>query len=473
MKNNVSAKKLSFYFAIVLVVFSLIIGFIFFTLYKKQTIEIQEKLLIERAETIAKDIEKFDTENSQKEGYGNYLRSIKSIVGTDAWIVDENLNITTSHSKMHKKMHGNSNSNNNSKGMKKWGNMMNSSKENEENSICKIDSQEIELPANAEKVINEVLSGEVEVNNAFSDILGEDTITVGVPVETNSETGKEAVLLHSPITGIEEAVKQGVKALIISLIIGLILSILLSIFLSKIFTGPILLEEAEKIIEMEDNRKNFLAQVAHELKTPITVMKSTVENFEIKENPTVEELKENNEIVLDEVNSLQRLVGDLLDLSKLEAPDFSMEISDIAMQDLINDVVRSCRKIAKNKNIEVIQENIPQIIFKGDYVRLRQMLLIVLDNGIKFSNENSKIFIKGNKNSIEISDSGIGMSKEELNNIYKKFYKSNLKVNENGTGLGLSIAKEIAKKHNIEIKVNSEINKGTIFYFKFKNIKNI
>lgn len=487
MKNNISAKKLSLYFATVLLVFALVIGFIFFSLHKKQAIDIQENLLIDRAKTIAKEIENLNFNKGQMSGYGSYLSSINSIAGADAWIVDENMDITTSHSRMHSQGHGNSSSGMGQGmglGMGQGRGIMRHMEDDsdghmEENVIdnTNTDLEEkstfIELPKNAEKVINKILSGEVEVNNAFSEILGEKTITVGVPIKTEDGEPKQAVLLHSSIKGVDDAVKQGVNVLFISLLIGLAIAILLSIYLSRVFTGPILLEEAEKIIKMEDDRKNFLAQIAHELKTPITVMKSTLENFDIKDEATVEELRENNNIVLDEVNSLQRLVGDLLDLSKLEATDFSMEISEVIIPDLISDVIRSCRKIAKVKNIEIIQKNIPSIAIEGDYVRLRQMFLIVMDNGIKFSDNNSSIEIIGHVNSISICDNGVGMSKEEISHIFKRFYKSNGKNNEKGTGLGLPIAKEIAKRHEITMTVESEIGKGTCFNFIFSKIDNI
>lgn len=465
-KNNVSAKRLSLYFGIVLVIFSLIIGFIFFGISKKQTIELQENLLIERAETIAENISTLDLGKGQMGGYGVYLKSINSIAGADAWIVDENLNVITSHSQLHNNMH--SHENGNGIGRMYRRNMLN----NEEDNLLEEDlyDTEINLPENAEKIIKQALSGQVEASEVFSDILGEETITVGVPIVSDNGDNKQVVLLHSPLTGIEDAVEQGVKALVISIGIGLLIAIFLSIYLSKVFTGPILLKEAEDIIKLENDRKNFLAQIAHELKTPITVMKSTLENFNIKENPTVEELQEYNSQVLGEVNSLQRLVGDLLDLTKLESPDFSIEISEISLRDLIDDIIRSSRKLALGKNIRIIQENIPNILIKGDYGRLRQMFLILIDNAIKFSEESTEIKVVGEKNSISICDKGIGIKEKDLELVFNRFYKDNSDKNSKGTGLGLSIAKEIAEKHSSQLTVKSQYKKGTCFIFNYEKI---
>ncbi|QQK08238.1 sensor histidine kinase [Miniphocaeibacter halophilus] len=466
MKNNVSAKRLSLYFGIVLLIFSLIIGFIFFGIYKNQTIELQENLLIERAETIAENISTLDLGKGQMGGYGMYLKSINSIAGADAWVVDENLNVITSHSQMHNNTHSHENANGTGRMNRR------NTENNEEDNLVEenIYDTEINLPENAEKIIKEALSGKVEVSEVFSDILGEQTITVGVPILANNSDNNQVVLLHSPVTGIEDAVKQGTKALLISLGIGLLIAILLSIYLSKVFTGPILLKEAEDIIKLENDRKNFLAQIAHELKTPITVMKSTLENFNIKENPTVEELQEYNSQVLGEVNSLQRLVGDLLDLTKLESPDFSIEISEIYLTDLIDDIIRSSRKLALGKNIKIIQENIPNIVINGDYGRLRQMFLIIIDNAIKFSKENSQIEIKGEKNKILICDNGVGIKEKDLKLVFNRFYKDNSEKNIKGTGLGLSIAKEIAEKHSSQLTVESQYKKGTCFIFNYEKI---
>ncbi|HHX70991.1 MAG: HAMP domain-containing sensor histidine kinase [Miniphocaeibacter sp.] len=467
-KNNVSAKRLSLYFGIVLVIFSLIIGFIFFGISKKQTIELQENLLIERAETIAENISTLDLGKGQMGGYGMYLKSINSIAGADAWLVDENLNVITSHSQMHNNMHSHENGNGTGMGRMYKRNMQN----NEEDNLPEDDiyDTEINLPENAEKIIKQALSGQVEVSEVFSDILGEQTITVGVPIVSDNGDNKQVVLLHSPVTGIEDAVEQGVKALVMSIGIGLLIAILLSIYLSKVFTGPILLKEAEDIIKLENDRKNFLAQIAHELKTPITVMKSTLENFNIKENPTVEELQEYNSQVLGEVNSLQRLVGDLLDLTKLESPDFSIEISEISLTDLIDDIIRSSRKLALGKNITIIKENIPNVLIRGDYGRLRQMFLILIDNAIKFSEENAEIKVIGEKNSISICDNGIGIKERDLELVFNRFYKDNSEKNSKGTGLGLSIAREIAEKHSGQLTVKSRYKKGTCFIFNYEKI---
>lgn len=109
----------------------------------------------------------------------------------------------------------------------------------------------------------------------------------------------------------------------------------------------------------------------------------------------------------------------------------------------------------------------------GDYDRLRQMFMVIFDNAVKFSKENSTIYIKITSMEIiriSIKDEGVGISEEELPYIFEKFYKSKLRQNANGSGLGLAIAKQIAIKHNGQIEVLSELGKGTEFIFTFDHM---
>ena len=110
----------------------------------------------------------------------------------------------------------------------------------------------------------------------------------------------------------------------------------------------------------------------------------------------------------------------------------------------------------------------------GDYVRLRQMFLIIVDNAIKFSKKNSKIYITVECDryiSVSIRDEGVGISEEELPNIFEKFYKSKLRQNAKGSGLGLAIAREICLKHHGTVMVESTLGKGTSFLFTFPKME--
>lgn len=117
----------------------------------------------------------------------------------------------------------------------------------------------------------------------------------------------------------------------------------------------------------------------------------------------------------------------------------------------------------------MVDEENPCMIL-GDYERLRQMFMIIIDNAVKFSSQDGEVIVcigKDDRINVSIEDFGVGISKEALPYIFEKFYKSKLKQNQKGTGLGLMIAKQIAMRHGSDIKVQSEPGKGTKFSFSF------
>ena len=179
-----------------------------------------------------------------------------------------------------------------------------------------------------------------------------------------------------------------------------------------------------------------------------------------------ETVKEYHKQMLSETLFLLRLVGDLLDLSKLQNTDFAIEKQELSMCYLLDDVVRSVTPLADKKKISINTKTDGNCKMQGDYGRLRQMLMIVIDNAIKFSPENSNIEIEMKNRILTIKDYGVGIPQEELPNIFERFYKSRSELNKTGTGLGLAIAKQIADRHDIILTVKSEVGKGTEFVFK-------
>ena len=207
---------------------------------------------------------------------------------------------------------------------------------------------------------------------------------------------------------------------------------------------------------------------------PITVIRGSIEAICDGIISEPEQLLEYNKQILSDSIHLQRLVNDLIDLTKLQNTDFSIDKSTINLFEIINDAVRSMKQLSTRKGIKInfdiqnidVEES---YLFIGAYQRIRQMIIIVLDNAIKFSNENQKIdiFLKkiNQKYELKICDSGKGIDSENIGQIFNRYHKSNTEENKNGMGLGLAIAKEIAIRHNIEILVKSEPNVKTVFTF--------
>ena len=371
----------------------------------------------------------------------------------------------------------------------------------------------LKLPPNAEATIKKAISGEATTTENFNDYLNENSITVAVPIK-NGETIEGVVLLHSPVKYMSSALKSGIYTLVFSILAALILAGISAVWLSISFTKPlnkirntttelakgnyevttqvnqndeigVLAKSIDKLAlqldksskeseRFEKMRQNFIANISHELRTPITVIRGSIEAIcdgIIKDS---EQLKDYNEQILSDSIHLQRLVNDLIDLTKLQNTDFSIDKSTINLFEIINDAVRSMKQISTKKGVKInfstenaIEED--RYLFVGDYQRIRQMIIIVLDNAIKFSNENQEVDIllkkENNKYELKICDSGRGIDSKNIGEIFNRYHKSNTEENKNGMGLGLAIAKEIAIRHNIEIMVESEPYIKTVFTF--------
>ena len=371
----------------------------------------------------------------------------------------------------------------------------------------------LKLPPNAEETIKKAISGETTTTENFNDYLNENSITVAVPIK-NGEIIEGVVLLHSPVKYMSSALKSGIYTLVFSILAALILAGISAVWLSISFTKPLnkirnttrelakgnyevttQVNQSDEIGELaksidklalqldksskeserfEKMRQNFIANISHELRTPITVIRGSIEAIcdGIISDP--KQLKDYNEQILSDSIHLQRLVNDLIDLTKLQNTDFSIDKSTINLFEIINDAVRSMKQISTKKGVKInfsaenaIEED--RYLFVGDYQRIRQMIIIVLDNAIKFSNENQKVDIllkkENKKYELKICDSGRGIDPENIGEIFNRYHKSNTEENKNGMGLGLAIAKEIAIRHNIEIMVESEPYIKTVFTF--------
>jgi len=229
-------------------------------------------------------------------------------------------------------------------------------------------------------------------------------------------------------------------------------------------------EADEERNRVQKQRQDFITNISHELRTPVTVIRGSLEALSDGVVNEPEQVKEYHKQMLNESKSLERLVNDLLELSRLQNTDFRIEMQELNICDVLKDSVRSASNLARQKNIN-IEFSLDRDVFltKGDYGRLRQMFLTVIDNAIKFSYYNKSIYITLKDNHIIIKDEGIGISKEDFPNIFDRYYSVKSDENKTGTGLGLTIAKQIALRHNIEMFAESGLNEGTSFVFVMRN----
>ncbi|MCM8767759.1 MAG: ATP-binding protein [Candidatus Omnitrophica bacterium] len=239
-------------------------------------------------------------------------------------------------------------------------------------------------------------------------------------------------------------------------------------YLSK----TIYLEEMQNILlflfdislskEIDKIRKDFIVNISHELKTPMTVIKGYIETIE--ERVKDEELRNFVNIIKKQTDRLIKIVENIITLSKTELQ--KIELEDVDIKEEIKSIYELYKKKAEEKNIQFVL-NISDVgLIKGDRFKLGQAIINLVDNAIKFTDK-GKVEISVMRDEkyliIKVEDTGIGIPKEELPKIFDKFYVGEKKKSKSGTGLGLSIVKNIIELHNGRIEVESNLNQGTKF----------
>ena len=229
---------------------------------------------------------------------------------------------------------------------------------------------------------------------------------------------------------------------------------------------------------LEDMRREFVANVSHELKTPITTIKSYSETLLCGALEDKELSKSFVEVIENEADRMSSLVKDLLQLSHMDYEKAVWEMHHLDLREIVTDSVRKLEVHFQNKNqrlnMQISDEAVPIYADRG---KIQQVIINLLTNAIKYTPENGNIRISAqvvDKNAIfEVQDSGIGIPKEDIKRIFERFYRVDKGRSraQGGTGLGLSIAHNIIKQHKGSIKVSSELEKGSIFtvYFPVDN----
>lgn len=469
--------KLYLNYAVMLLVTAILICLIFTQLYKNTIMKKEREQLIDQASNISDIITSKFINTRNYQGALEHINEWQQIMGLDIWTIS-NPNATNP---MDDRMETNS-----------------------YDEIAAGYKEYIDLVENA-------FSNRKVYNIAYDEIYQTQTITVAVPILGANREVIGALLSKKAVKGLKDVIDDSMSLIVVSSVVALAISFIIIIIFATELSLPISRMRAtalslaagnynaktgikrndelgdlaktvdilsEKLLENEIQRKNleqmrldFFANVSHELRTPITVLRAYTETLVDGVVKDEEKVKQYYERMLSECKSMERLVGDLMILSKMQNPDFVIEKEPVNLVQVFDDIIRSASAIAEKKNIKIeITKDKPVIMMMGDYDRLRQMFMIILDNAIKFSNENKKVYINLSSEDIikvSIRDEGIGISENDLNNIFDKFYKSSLRQNASGSGLGLAIAKQIAIKHDGKIDVSSVLGEGSTFTFTF------
>ena len=230
----------------------------------------------------------------------------------------------------------------------------------------------------------------------------------------------------------------------------------------------------QEVSKTDEYRRDLMANVSHDLKTPLTMIKAYAEMIRDITLNNKEKTKENLNVIIDETNRLNILVNDILELSKLQNNQETLNIEKFDIVELIRDILKRYQIIKETENYNLILESPQSIIVKADKKRISQVIYNLINNAINYTGDDLKVTIRITENQkdckIEIIDTGKGIDEKDLPNIWNRYYKKekNHKRNVVGTGLGLSIVKNILEQHNFKYGVNSIKNKGTTFYFQIK-----
>jgi signal transduction histidine kinase len=249
--------------------------------------------------------------------------------------------------------------------------------------------------------------------------------------------------------------------------------------LNEIIGGVILIQDISEKEKLEQMRKDFISNVSHEFRTPLTIIKGNLESI-LDGMTKPEYIPDTCTTLIKETNRLERMIKDLLNLSKLESGKLEVEFNKMDVNMLINDTTRSLKPLIRSKDIDLqlsLESNLPTIL--SDYDKLKQLIIIFLDNAIKFSENKGVLEVTtyaDKKNIyIAIKDNGIGIPKDEIQYLGERFYKADKArvSNVGGTGLGLSIAKRLVKVLNGDFSIESELEKGTTITISFLIIPNL
>ncbi|MCF7824298.1 MAG: PAS domain-containing protein [Candidatus Marinimicrobia bacterium] len=238
----------------------------------------------------------------------------------------------------------------------------------------------------------------------------------------------------------------------------------------------IVFTDLTRIQKLEGVRRDFVANVSHELKTPITSIQGYVETLQNGALTDTKNAERFLEIIAKHAARLGRIIDDLLELSRIE--EFSGEdekvLESTKIEDLFRSTIDNCQELSAERNIQIKTEIDPDLVLKVNTKLMVHALVNLLDNALKYSPQESVIILRAyqKKSSIilEVADEGVGIETEHLERIFERFYRVDRGRSRDigGTGLGLSIVKHIARINKADLEVESTIGKGSIFRLTFR-----
>lgn len=242
--------------------------------------------------------------------------------------------------------------------------------------------------------------------------------------------------------------------------------------LEDVFPGGVLIvmQDLTRLRKLEKVRSDFVSNVSHELRTPLASIKALTETLQegaLDDPPAARRFLGRMEV---EIDNLTQMVQELLELSKIESGRVPLKTQFLNPNELVDKVVERMQVQAERSGLtleSICPDNLPQVLADPD--RIGQVFVNLIHNAIKFTRPGGRIIISGYSDRgrvvFKIEDTGVGIEPESLQRIFERFYKIDRARSSGGTGLGLSIAKHLIESHNGKIWVESEVGRGSSFYF--------
>ena len=233
----------------------------------------------------------------------------------------------------------------------------------------------------------------------------------------------------------------------------------------------------EEMSKTDEYRRDLMANVSHDLKTPLTMIKAYAEMVRDLTYKDPEKRNANLNVIIDESDRLNILVNDILELSKLQENNANLEKEEFDLTLELQNILKRYEIIKETENYKFIINTPSKVIVNADRKRLNQVLYNLINNAINYTGDDKTIYINiiSNKKAyhVEVKDTGKGISNEDIKHIWDKYYKKdkNHRRNVVGTGLGLSIVKNILEAHQFNYGVDSQKDKGSTFYFDIPKLK--
>lgn len=492
MGNRIT-KKLIVYFLVIVVANALIISGVFVVVSRKAYVDSYKSDLAARANRIAQAIsgnmDIFDSGSEELQGQGRkgfgknnpqlmrmaprYLNWLDQVLDSKIWLIDKTERVFQ--------------------------------RGNADFRLAYEDLSEQE-----QDTIDQAFAGKTVTTESFDTIFDAGTLSAVAPLKDSGGTVYGAVLMHENIAFAKGFMDSVISILLVSVLFGTAIALVMGVFFVRKFVRPInridavakvmidgdyqvatgvaqddeigdlahnmdilavRLEQSRREHEALDRMRNdFMANMSHELKTPVTVMKASLEGL-VSGVISDAEIGDYHHVLYDEISVLDRLVTDLMALNTVKNKNFPLNIQEEDVIAILKDAARSQRILAEEKGIDIVLDIADSYhMMDCDYTRIRQMFITVINNAIKYSEPGVPVRIKefqdGDKVKIQVINTGLVIDSETKDRMFESFYRAK-DTPEKGFGLGLAIAKEIADRHGIEVQVFSGADGETVFEFSF------